>query len=130
MMHLHVMQPTEVLVNQPVAKVVAEGSEGYFCLLPQHVDLVAALVPGILSFELNTGEAVFLAIDDGILVKQGATVWVSVRNAVRGKHLETLRQRVQQQFYHLDEREQQARRMLARLETSFVRELFDLGGHP
>jgi F-type H+-transporting ATPase subunit epsilon len=129
-MHLHVMQPTEVLVNQPVAKVVAEGREGNFCLLPQHVDLVAALVPGILTFALDTGEEVFLAIDDGILVKQGATVWVSVRNAVRGNHLETLRQKVQQQFHHLDDREQQARQMLARLETSFVRELIDLGGHP
>lgn len=130
MMHLHVMQPTEVLVNQPVAKVVAEGREGSFCLLPQHVDLVVALVPGILTFALDTGEEVFLAIDDGILVKQGATVWVSVRNAVRGNHLETLRQKVQQQFHHLDDREQQARQMLARLETSFVRELIDLGGHP
>jgi F-type H+-transporting ATPase subunit epsilon len=130
MMHLHVMQPTEVLVNQPVAKVVAEDREGNFCLLPQHVDLVVALVPGILTFALDTGEEVFLAIDDGILVKQGATVWVSVRNAVRGNHLETLRQKVQQQFHHLDDREQQARQMLARLETSFVRELIDLGGHP
>lgn len=128
MMHLKLILPTEILLNQTVTKVTAEGSNGSFCLLPQHIDLVANLVPGILSFELETGEEVFLAIDEGILIKQGQQVLVSVRNAVRGDNLETLQQAVQQQFLHLDEREQRARSMLARLETSFVREFMELGG--
>jgi F-type H+-transporting ATPase subunit epsilon len=129
-MHLQVMRPTEILIDQAVAKITAEGESGSFGLLPQHGDLVVALVPGILAFELETGEEVWLAIDDGILVKQGNCVRVSVRNAVRGEHLETLQQAIQQQFHQLDEREHQARRTLARLETSFVRELIDLGGDP
>lgn len=128
MMNLKLILPTEILVNQTVTKVTAEGSNGSFCLLPQHIDLVANLLPGILSFELETGEEVFLAIDEGILIKQGQQVLVSVRNAVRGDNLETLQQAVQQQFLHLDEREQRARSMLARLETSFVREFMELGG--
>jgi F-type H+-transporting ATPase subunit epsilon len=127
-MHLKVMQPTEVLVNQSVTKVTAEGGNGSFCLLPAHIDWVSTLVPGILSFEVETGEEVFLAIDEGILVKQGAEVWVSVRNAVRGEALETLQLAVRQQFRRLDEREQRARSTLARLETSFVREFMELGG--
>ncbi|NJR52202.1 MAG: F0F1 ATP synthase subunit epsilon [Leptolyngbyaceae cyanobacterium CSU_1_3] len=127
-MHLKLILPTEILLNQTVTKVTAEGSNGSFCLLPQHIDLVANLLPGILSFELETGEEVFLAIDEGILIKQGQQVLVSVRNAVRGDNLETLQQAVQQQFLHLDEREQRARSMLARLETSFVREFMELGG--
>jgi F-type H+-transporting ATPase subunit epsilon len=129
MMHLQVMQPTDVLVNQSVAKVTAEGSNGSFCLLPQHVDWIAALVPGILFFESETGEEIFLAIDEGILVKQGTEVWISVRNAVRGKNLETLQETVQQQFRTLDEREKQARSVLARLETSFIRDFMEQGGH-
>jgi F-type H+-transporting ATPase subunit epsilon len=128
MMHLKVMQPTEVLVSQTVTKVTAEGESGSFCLLPQHVDWIAALVPGILSFESESGEEVFLAIDEGILVKQGALVWISVRNVMGGDSLETLQQAVQQQFRDLDEREQRARSILARLETSFVREFMELGG--
>jgi F-type H+-transporting ATPase subunit epsilon len=129
MMHLQVMQPTEILVDQAVAKITAEDQDGSFCLLPQHGDCVAALVPGILAFELESGDEVLLAIDDGILVKQGTSVRVSVRNAVRGDNLNTLQQAVQQTFRHLDEREQQARSTLARLETSFIRELIDLGGN-
>lgn len=128
MMHLKVMQPTAVLIDQPVIKVTAEGEQGSFCLLPHHVDWIAALVPGILSFESETGEAIFLAIDEGILIKQGARVWVSVRNAVRGADLETLQQAVQQQFRQLDEQEQRARSTLARLESNFVREFMELGG--
>ncbi|WP_421655407.1 F0F1 ATP synthase subunit epsilon [Leptothermofonsia sp. ETS-13] len=128
MMQLKVMQPTNVLIDERVTKVTAEGDSGSFCLLPQHVDWIAALVPGILSFESETGEEIFLAIDEGILVKQGAMVWVSVRNAVRGVDLETLQQAVQQQFCQLDEQEQRARSTLARLEASFVREFMELGG--
>jgi F-type H+-transporting ATPase subunit epsilon len=127
MMHLKLILPTEILVNQTVTKVTAEGSNGSFCLLPQHIDWISNLLPGILSFESETGEEVFLAIDEGILIKQGQQVLVSVRNAVRGDNLETLQQAVQQQFRHLDEREQRARSMLARLETSFVREFMELG---
>ncbi len=128
MMHLKLVLPTEILVDQTVLKVTAEGSNGSFCLLPQHIDWVSTLVPGIFSFERESGEEIFLAVDEGILVKQGDAVWVSVRNAVRGDHLETLQQAVGQQLRLLDEREQRARSMLARLETSFVREFMERGG--
>jgi ATP synthase protein I len=74
-----------VVIDQPVMKVTAEGEGGSFGLLPHHVDWIAALVPGILSFELGTGEEIFVAIDEGILVKQGTMVWVSVRNKVQAR---------------------------------------------
>jgi F-type H+-transporting ATPase subunit epsilon len=45
-----------------VTKIIAEAEHGVFCLLPQHIDFVAALVPAILSFEAETGEEVFVAI--------------------------------------------------------------------
>jgi F-type H+-transporting ATPase subunit epsilon len=127
-MHLKLLLPTEILIDQTVTKVTAEAENGSFCLLPNHIDFVTALVPGILSFESETGEECFLAVDEGVLVKQGAVVRVSVRNAVRGESLESLQQQVQQQFRQLDEREKLARSVLARLETSFVREFMELGG--
>ncbi|PMB26527.1 F0F1 ATP synthase subunit epsilon [Fischerella thermalis] len=127
-MHLKLLLPTEILIDQTVTKVTAEAENGSFCLLPNHIDFVAALVPGILSFESETGKEFFLAVDEGILVKQGAVVRVSVRNAVRGENLESLQQQVQQQFRQLDEQEKLARSVLVRLETSFVREFIELGG--
>ena len=127
-MHLKVMEPTQVVIDQRVTQVTAEGRQGSFCLLPAHVDWVVALVPGLLSFQSATEAEQFLAIDEGILVKQGLVVWVSVRRAITGESLETLQQAVQQQFRHLDEQEQRARSLLARLESSFVREFLQLGG--
>jgi F-type H+-transporting ATPase subunit epsilon len=129
MMHLKLLLPTEILLQETVTKITAEGGNGSFCLLPQHVDLVTNLVPGILSFERETEEEVFLAVDEGILLKRGAEVLVSVRNAVCGESLETLQKTVKQQFRTLDEREELARNVLSRLETSFVQDFIKLGGN-
>lgn len=119
-MRLTVLLPTGLLVEQKVTKVTAEAENGSFCLLPRHVDFVAALVPGLLSFEDETGEEEFLAIDEGILVKCGPAVMVSARNAVRGASLGQLRQAVKERFQSLDERERQARAILTKLEADLV----------
>ncbi len=127
-MKLTVMLPTGMLVDQEVAKVTAEAENGSFCLLPRHIDFVAALVPGLLSFEDDAGGEEFLAIDEGILVKCGPEVMVSTRNAVRGAPLGKLRQAVEERFRALDVRERQARDVLARLEADLVVKFIRMGG--
>ncbi|MEB3226462.1 MAG: F0F1 ATP synthase subunit epsilon [Synechococcus sp.] len=127
-MNLRVMCLTAVLVDEPVRKIVAEGDGGGFCLLPNHVDYVATLPAGIFTFETVAGTERLLAIDEGILVKQGAVVWVSVKNAVRGDDLGDLQRAVRAQFQEFGEQEERARSMLARLESSIVRDFIDLGG--
>jgi F-type H+-transporting ATPase subunit epsilon len=126
-MKLTVILPTGVLVDQEVTKVTAEAENGSFCLLPRHIDFLAALVPGLLSFENVAGDEEFLAIDEGVLVKCGAEVMVSTRNAVRGVPLGQLRQAVEKQFRVLDEREQQARKVLTKLEADLVGRFIRLG---
>ncbi len=128
MMQLKVLLPTEVLINEAASKITAEAENGSFCLLPNHVDFVAGLVPGLLLFELSEGEEVFLAVDEGILVKCGSEVLVSVRNAVRGNDLESLKNTVEQEFRILDEKEQMTRNALGRLEASFIRGFLGVGG--
>ncbi|MGK7874100.1 MAG: F0F1 ATP synthase subunit epsilon [Xenococcaceae cyanobacterium] len=126
-MRLKVLLPNEVLVDQPVTKVIAEAENGSFCLLPHHIDFVAALVPGILSFEFEGGQEAFLAVDEGTLVKCGTQLLVSTRNAVRGADLETLKETVEQQFRVLDEREKLTRSALAKFEASIMRRFKELG---
>jgi len=118
--------PTEVLLDEEAAKVTAEAHNGSFCLLPAHIDFVAALVPGLLSFENREGEEVFLAVDDGVLVKEGQTVWVSTRNAVRGTELGRLRRTVEDTFKILDDHEKKARSAMARIEAGFVRRFLEV----
>ncbi len=82
-MKLKILIPTIVLVDREVTKVIAEAENGNFCLLPHHIDFVAALVPGILSFTTEGGEEIFVAVDEGILVKCNQEVLVSARNAIK-----------------------------------------------
>ena len=124
-MRLKIMMPTKVFIDQDVTKVVAEAENGSFCVLPKHIDFVAALVPGLLSFEYK-GEEEFLAIDEGILVKWGSDVLVSTRNAVRSKDLGQLMHTVKEQFRILDDREKKSRSVIARLEADFAKRILEL----
>jgi F-type H+-transporting ATPase subunit epsilon len=120
-MHLHVALPTKLLINEPVIKVIAEAENGAFCLLPRHVDLCTALAPGILLFDDLRGTTHVLAVDAGILVKQGDGVLVATRHAVRGTDLANLKTVVEHQFRVLDDQERQTRSALAKLEASMAR---------
>jgi F-type H+-transporting ATPase subunit epsilon len=124
---LKVLIPTEVVLDQEVVSIVAEGRNGSFGLKPRHIDFVTALVPGLLFFVREQGaEGEYMAVDRGILVKYGPEVFVSVRNAVGGAALEKLMQIVSTRFMVLDEQERVARTAVARLEADFLRRFMEL----
>ncbi|RZB32045.1 MAG: F-type H+-transporting ATPase subunit epsilon [Desulfobacteraceae bacterium Eth-SRB1] len=125
-MKLKVLLPTQILVDEEVVKVIGEAENGSFCLLPHHVDFVAAIVPGIFSFVTSELVELFYAVDEGILVKCGHEVMLSIRNAVRGPDLGMLKQTVQKQFVELEDKEKMSRSALARLEAGFIRRFMDL----
>lgn len=125
-MRLVVLAPTRVVVDQPAFKVVAEAANGMFCLLPRHVDFVAALVPGILYFVDGEERQRYVAVDEGILVKRGSVVSVSCYEAVLGTALDELQHMVADRYLELDEEQRLARSTLARLEAGAVRGLFDV----
>lgn len=124
-MMLKVLIPAKVLIEQKVTKIIAEAENGSFCILPRHIDFVTSLVPGILSFT-SGDEEVFLAVDEGILVKWGSDVMVSTRKAVVSKNIATLQQTVKEQFRILDEGEKKTRSILAKLEADIARRILEL----
>jgi F-type H+-transporting ATPase subunit epsilon len=125
-MNLRVLLPSEIFLDEQAAKIIAESQNGLFCLLPRHIDVVAPLVPGILSYETREGREIFLAVDEGILVKCGEVVLVSTRNAVRGPDLGRLKQAVEEQFKVLGEREKTARSAMTKIEASFIRRFLEI----
>ena len=121
-MNLKVLLPFQIFVeNTGISRIVAETREGSFGILPHRLDCVAALAPGILIYETDGKGEIYLAVDEGVLVKTGSDVLVSVRRAIRGDDLSKLRDLVDQEFLTLDEREQSVRLMVAKLETGFLR---------
>jgi F-type H+-transporting ATPase subunit epsilon len=125
-MRLKVLLPSEILVDQEVAKVIAEGQNGEFCLLSRHIDFLAALVPGIFLYTTPDGREQFLAVDQGTLVKCGPEVLVSTRNAVLGPDLGALEQMVAENFQAVEEREAAARLAFSKLEVGFIRRFMEL----
>ncbi|MFB3925484.1 MAG: F0F1 ATP synthase subunit epsilon, partial [Syntrophales bacterium] len=100
-MRLKIMLPDEIFLSEEVTKIVAEAENGFFCLLPRHVDFAAALVPGVFSYVGGEGE-MYLAIDGGTIVKRGSEVLVSTRNAVKSPELGTIKEVVVKQFEEID----------------------------
>lgn len=123
-MTLKVLIPFQVFAEETkVSRIVAETHEGSFGLLPHRLDCVAALAPGILTYETETEGEVFVAVDEGMLVKTGPDVLVSVRRALAGQDLSQLREAVTREFLTLDAEEQSVRTVIAKLETGFLRRL-------
>jgi F-type H+-transporting ATPase subunit epsilon len=121
-MTLKILLPFQIFAEKAgVARIVAETPDGSFGLLPHRLDCVAALAPGILTYETAADGEVFVAVDEGVLVKTGPDVLVSVRRALGGKDLGQLREAVTREFLTLDEHEQSVRTVMAKLETGFLR---------
>jgi F-type H+-transporting ATPase subunit epsilon len=126
LMNLKVLLPYQVYAEKPgVTRMVAETREGSLGLLPHRLDCVAALAPGILIYETEFEGEVYVAVDEGVLIKTGSDVLVSVRNAIAGKDLGHLREAVEREFLTLDEREQSVRSVLTRMESGFIRRLVE-----
>jgi F-type H+-transporting ATPase subunit epsilon len=121
-MNLKILLPFKIYAEKVgVMRIVAQTHHGAFGLLPHRLDCVAALSPGILVYETKEEGEVYLAVDEGVLVKAGADVLVSVRNAIGGTDLGQLRAAVEQEFMNLTEQEKSVRSVLAKLESGFVR---------
>jgi F-type H+-transporting ATPase subunit epsilon len=125
MMQLEVLTPIGVLVRAEVSKIVAEADNGSFCLLPRHIDFVASLTSGVLSYWQDASEH-YVAIDEGTLVKCGEQVLVSARNAVAHSDLAALQATLSGEFEARHEQERQARSALARLEAAAMRRFMQL----
>jgi F-type H+-transporting ATPase subunit epsilon len=121
-MTLKVLLPFGIFAEQTdVTRIVVDTSAGSFGLLPHRLDGVAALVPGILSFTTDAQGETFVAVDEGVMVKTGADVTVSVRRAVHGTDLAQLRASIEREFVHQDAQAQDVRQVMAKLETGFLR---------
>ena len=119
-MNLKVLLPFRIFLNlEGVSGIVAETREGSFGLLPHRLDCVAALVPGILAYTLGDHTA-YLAVDQGVLVKSGADVMVSVRQAIQGTTLHELHETVKREYLSLDRQERDVRAAVARMESALL----------
>ncbi|KAB2887996.1 MAG: F0F1 ATP synthase subunit epsilon [Desulfobulbaceae bacterium] len=121
-MDLKILLPSEIFTERSaVSRIVAETLQGSMGILPRRLDCVAALVPGILLFEEDDQGETYVAVDEGVLVKRGSRVLVSVRNAIGGDDLGLLHEAIVREFLNLDEEARRVRQVLAKMESMFIR---------
>lgn len=124
LMNLKILLPFQIFAEKKdVLRIVAETRNGSFGILPNRLDCVAALEPGILTYETGAEGEVYVAVDEGVLIKTGQDVLVSVRNAIFGTDLRQLREAVKREFLTVDEKEQNMRSVMAKLESGLIRRL-------
>ena len=127
MMHLKILLPHKVFAEHTdVQRIVAETHEGSFGILPHRLDCATALLPGILTYETPEQGEVFVAVDEGVLVKTDDQVLISVRRAFGGVPLESLREAIRTEFLSMDEQEKELRSVLNKLEIGFLRRFSEL----
>lgn len=124
LMHLKILLPFQVFADKTdVSRIVAETRDGSFGLLPHRLDCVAALAPGILAYQTQGQPEIYLAVDEGVLVKTGMDVLVSVRRAIAGTDLAELHKSVDKEFLELNENEKSVRSVMAKVEAGLLRRL-------
>lgn len=120
-MKLKILLPYKVFLNEnKVSKVVLETTKGSYGILPQRLDCVAALVPGIFTYEIANSKPKYLALDEGIMVKTGYNINISVHNAIGGADLGNLHDLVKKEFEELRDSEKKFRQSMAKIESNFI----------
>lgn len=120
-MNLKILLPYGVFADiKNVKKIVVETTAGSYGMLPQRLDCTAALVTGILMYETADEGEKYIAVNEGILIKTGEQVSISVRHAIGDAPLGKLKEMVEKEMLELDELEINARTVMAKLETGFL----------
>jgi F-type H+-transporting ATPase subunit epsilon len=78
---LVVRTPSGTIVDEQVASLAAEDVTGRFGVRPRCEPLLAALLPGLLSYRRSDGLEVFVAVGKGLLDTQATVTRVAVREA-------------------------------------------------
>ncbi|ELC0660993.1 F0F1 ATP synthase subunit epsilon [Vibrio fluvialis] len=122
LMTLKVLLPFDIFASETnVSRIVIETITGSFGLLPSRLDCVAALAPGLLYFVDKAQQEVFVALDEGVLIKTKCDVVISVRRAIRSQDLAHLQEAIKQQFLTQDVEEVALSAAMDKLEMGFMR---------
>lgn len=127
-MRLKIILPYKTVLDKSVYKITAPGVEGEFQILPKHIDGTWSLKAGVLVIGMDSEEETewYFAISQGVLVKEGNTIYLSCFQAITGDSLENLMDTVKEDLEVLNERERKTRGVLLRLEADTVKKFMEL----
>lgn len=126
-MHLKILLPFKIYAEiKDVRNFVVETTDGQYGYLPNRLDCVAIVVPGILFYKSDSLGSVYLATDEGVMRKTGKNVYISVRDVIGGVDLGELYRKMENEFLSLNEQEKEYKRTIALLESNFIKKYAEL----
>jgi F-type H+-transporting ATPase subunit epsilon len=125
--NLLILLPFKILTQiADVSRLVVETLDGSLGLLPHRLDCVAPLMPGILTYTTADNATTYAALDQGVLVKTGDDVVISVRRAILGTELATLHAAVVREYLSIDAQELEMRSVVAKMDSALIGRFADL----
>ena len=122
LINLKILLPSHTLAEKKgITRLLAESPAGAFRIEPHQCNCVVALMPGLLTYETEAEGENHVAIDQGVLIKAGTDVLVSVRDAIQGTDPDKLRIEAGRHFIILDEREKGIRSILTDMAKDLTR---------
>ena len=126
LIHLKLLLPGRVFLDeQAVERLVVSTDQGSLGVYPRRQDFVAALAPGILTYQTESQGETYLAVDRGIIVKTSYEVLISAHSATKGEGLGSLKEAVEKEILTLDEIDSSTRTTLRQLETDMFRRIME-----
>lgn len=120
-MDLTVYSPLGTVLKTKIKKVTFETLNGYYTLMPKHIDFVSAMNANIVRYTTVENEEKFVACHQGIVVKKGNDVTISVQKAVKSDTLDELQKTILIDFKESEEQRKELNTAMARLEVGLVR---------
>ena len=124
-MNLKLLTPTKVVIDTAIDKLDVEALDGFFTLLPRHIDFVTALKDSVLTYTIS-GMKHYVACQAGVLVKKGDMVRVSTSLAVLSDDLPTLKKTITTTFKQMEQERKELNLSMARLELGLTKGLLNL----
>ena len=127
-MELCVHSPLGILLEQDILSVTVETLDGYYTLLPKHVDFAAVLTSGIVSYKTLAEQEKYLACHQGIVVKKAGRVTISVQGGILADSLPELQQQIALEAKQNEQQRKELNTAMARLELGVIRGFQKLKG--
>lgn len=120
-MTLAIYLPHQLLLKmEKVIFISYETETGSYGLLPNRLDCISDLVPSILTFRTDV-EEVYVAVDEGILIKTDDKVTISTRNGFSSSDLGQLQALVEETYLQQNEKETRVKKVIDQLESEFLK---------
>lgn len=124
-MNLKIYTPTGIALETTSTQIDFESVDGFFTLLPRHMDIVSALRPSVLSYRENNQKH-YVACNKGVLVKKGDDVSVSTHLAIGSDDLELLQHKISVDFKQMEEERKEINLTMAKLELGLTKGFISL----